>query len=204
MDAVADETMGLRERKKLATRSALSWAALTLATERGLQNVLVEDIAVRANVSQRTFNNYFSSKEEAICAISTDRITGIVAAFRARPADEPLRDALIAAMLTPYDLQTDPDRDFVARSQLTMRHPTLQAEMIRAQLAMESALTEQVAARLGADPHRDLYPKLLVSVLNAALRTALRHWSGNAPTLPFLPTLRAALETVARGLPEPH
>jgi len=36
--------------------------------------VLVEDIVAKANVSARTFNNYFSSKEEAICAISTDRI----------------------------------------------------------------------------------------------------------------------------------
>ena len=42
---------GHRERKKQRTREALSWAALRLAVERGLGNVLVEDIASAANVS---------------------------------------------------------------------------------------------------------------------------------------------------------
>ena len=35
---------GLRERKKLATRKALSDAALRLAIERGLENITIEDI----------------------------------------------------------------------------------------------------------------------------------------------------------------
>jgi AcrR family transcriptional regulator len=199
-----EDVLGLRERKKLATRAALSWAALTLATERGVENVLVEDIAAKANVSPRTFNNYFSSKEEAICAISTDRIAGIVAAFRARPADEPLWDSLTAAMLTPYDLPTDPPREFVARSQLMMGHPALQAETMRAQLTVQTALTDEVAARLRIDPNQDIYPKLVVGVASAALHTALRHWAASPTSRPFLPTLRAALDQVAQGLPEPR
>lgn len=191
-----EDPLGLRERKKLATRAALSWAALTLATERGVENVLVEDIAAMANVSPRTFNNYFSSKEEAICAIRTDRIAGIVAAFRARPADEPLWDALTAAMLTPYDVPTDPPREFVARSQLMLRHPALQAETMRAQLAVQVALTNEVAARIGVDPEQDIYPELLVGVASAALHAALRHWAASPTSRPFLPTLRAALDQI--------
>jgi AcrR family transcriptional regulator len=57
---------GMRERKKLATREALSAAALRLALEHGPQNVRVDDIAEAAGVSPRTYNNYFSSREEAI------------------------------------------------------------------------------------------------------------------------------------------
>lgn len=193
---------GLRERKKLETRAALSWAALNLAVERGLENVLVEDIAARANVSPRTFNNYFSSKEEAICAISTDRIAGIVAAFRERPADEPLWDSLTAAILVPYDVPVDPDRDFVKRGQLVLRHPALQAETMRAQLSVEAALTDEVAERLGIDPEQDIYPNLVVSVASAALYTALRHWAASPESRPFLRTLRAALDQVGAGLPE--
>ena len=66
----AQEPSGLRERKKVATRHALGVAAMRLAIERGLENVLVEDIAEAAGVSTRTFNNYFASKYEAICALA--------------------------------------------------------------------------------------------------------------------------------------
>ncbi len=88
-------------RKKLAVRQALGSAALRLAVERGLENVTVEDITAEADVSLRTFGNYFSSKYEAICAIGTDRARRIGATLLARPADEPLWEAMADAMLAP-------------------------------------------------------------------------------------------------------
>ena len=51
------EPAGLRERKKIATRQALAVAATRLAADRGLENVLVEDIAEAVGVSARTLNN---------------------------------------------------------------------------------------------------------------------------------------------------
>ncbi len=90
---------GLRERKKLATRKALGMAAMRLAVQRGLDNVLIDDIAAEAGVSPRTFSNYFSSKYEAICALAMDRSRQIGAALRARPAGEPLWDAITHAVL---------------------------------------------------------------------------------------------------------
>nr|BFE79419.1 hypothetical protein GCM10020093_020200 [Planobispora longispora] len=61
----------MREQKKQATREALSAAALRLALERGPDNVRVDDIAEAAGVSPRTYNNYFSSREQAIVAAVT-------------------------------------------------------------------------------------------------------------------------------------
>src|SRR5450755_813395 len=88
---------GLRERKKQQTREALSWAALRLAVERGLANVLVEDIAAEAGVSPRTYNNYFSSKAEAITWRHLDRARRTADLLRARPADEPLWESITNA-----------------------------------------------------------------------------------------------------------
>src|SRR4051812_48235481 len=59
-------TTGLRERKKRATRLALHRAALELVGTHGLDGVSIEQIAARADVSTRTFFNYFSTKEDAV------------------------------------------------------------------------------------------------------------------------------------------
>jgi AcrR family transcriptional regulator len=95
--------MGLRERKKQETRAALGWAAIQLIVERGADNVLVEDIAAAAGVSARTFNNYFSSKGEAIAARHLDRSLKTAQDLRDRPVDEPLWTALTNAVLAQLE-----------------------------------------------------------------------------------------------------
>ena len=57
---------GLRYRKKLKARLAVERAALELVIERGYDGVTVEDICVRAEISKKTFFNYFPSKASVI------------------------------------------------------------------------------------------------------------------------------------------
>jgi AcrR family transcriptional regulator len=59
---------GLREQKRIATKRALQIALLQLSLERGFDNVTIEEVAQAAQVSPRTFFNYFASKEEAVAA----------------------------------------------------------------------------------------------------------------------------------------
>lgn len=180
-----DETVGLRERKKLATRQALSWAAIRLATERGLENVHVEDIAAAAGVSPRTYNNYFSSKEEAICAMTVDRAALIGATLLDRPAAEPLADALLAAFLTYYQPPGDLDREQVMATQLMMKAPSLRGEFLRTSEVVETRLAEAIAQRLGVDPVRDMYPQLVASVAMAGVRVGIGYWLATGTDEPF-------------------
>ncbi len=91
MKEVSDETAvtgtspSLRERKKLATRRAIQRVALDLVAERGYSRVTVEDIAEAADVSPRTFFNYFASKEAALIAADPERTERL----RQRLVDEP-------------------------------------------------------------------------------------------------------------------
>ena len=126
------EPAGLRERKKIATRQALGVAATRLAADRGLENVLVEDIAEAVGVSARTFNNYFASKYEAICALAFDRAMRIGAALRDRPADEPLWDAIVAAVMSEYGTADRAlDEDWMAGVRLVSSTPALRGEYPR-------------------------------------------------------------------------
>jgi len=139
--------MSLRERKKLAAREALSWAAVRLATERGLEHVRVDEIAAEVGVSPRTFNNYFSSKEEAICAIGVDRQTRIREALLARPASEPLWDAVINAVLERYSAHGEPDRDYVTRVRLMVSDSSLRGEYLKSHAMVECVLAHAIAER---------------------------------------------------------
>jgi AcrR family transcriptional regulator len=163
---------GWRERKKLATREAISLAALRLAIEHGLENVRVGDIAARAGVSPRTYNNYFSSREEAICAVGADRAWRMVASLRARPPSEPLAEALRHAMVDDHDV-VEPDK---AVLRLIVCHPSLRGEFFRATSGVHRELAEAIAERTGHDAERELLPGVVGSAYQAAWRASIMYW----------------------------
>jgi AcrR family transcriptional regulator len=195
---------GLRERKKLAVRQALGSAALRLAVERGLENVTVEDITAEADVSLRTFGNYFSSKYEAICAIGTDRARRIGATLLARPAGEPLWDAIVGAMLAHYEGASQaPDREWMARLKLVLAAPAIRGEYLKINSEMQEALAEAIATRTGTDIGQDMYPRILAGAVIAAAQVAVRRWAAADPPVPLGPLLRQALEQLATACSQP-
>lgn len=106
--------IGLRERKRRETRASLRLAAIRLCVQRGWENVSVDDIAAAANVSPRTFRNYFSTKAEAVAAGHLERMLRIADELRARPAREPLRAAIansVAAQFEPRARKSEAVQD---------------------------------------------------------------------------------------------
>jgi AcrR family transcriptional regulator len=188
--------LGLRERKKLATRQALSHAALQLALERGWGNVVREDIAAAAGVSVRTFNNYFSSKEEAIVSLAVARAGRIAAELRARPAAEPLAAAITGAFDGQYAGAGQAGGEWASRIRLIVSAPELRAEYLKALAVIERSLAEAVAERLGTDPERDLYPHVLAAAVYGAERVAITRWLESGPPGGLRGLLREALAQV--------
>jgi len=197
---VNDDGMDLRARNKQATREAIGRAALRLAIERGphgLALVRVHDIATAAGVSPRTYNNYFSSREEAICAFQADQSRRAGQALRARPAEEPLDQAVTAAVI---DLYTDPEPD-KAGLRMIMMTPELEGEALKAFSMAEGPLAEAIAARTGTDLARDVYPAVMAAAVTGAVRVAGRHWLEPGNTEPFAAVLRRTLSCVFSATP---
>ena len=207
----------MRERKKRATREALSAAALRLAREHGPENVRVDDIAEAAGVSPRTYNNYFSSREQAIMvALAAERGQRVGAALRARPAEEPLDQAVVAAVIEQYSGDGEPARDTLA---LITSAPALQAEFLDTIAAIEGPLAEAIAARTGTGPDAgtgtvgaddagdgrgtgrgQLGAEVLAAAVSAAARVAAERWLRPEPKTPFSVVLLDALTWVAPAL----
>src|SRR5258708_21101732 len=180
LDEVTQESSGLRERKKLATRQALGMAAMRLAIERGLDNVLVEDIAEAVGVSARTFNNYFASKYEAICALQQDRAVRIGEALRARPVGEPLWESVTQAVLSQFGPAFNdsgpagqPSRDWIAGFRLLVTPPPLVAQYLKVQGLAQYHLAAAIAERLGTSTDTDMFPRIMAGALSAAMHAAL-------------------------------
>ncbi len=168
------EAGGLRERKKRATRQALQHAAVQLFREHGPDSVTVDDICTHAEVSPRTFFNYFTSKEEVLVPWDRETVSRTAARIPDRPADEPpleaahsvLSQAIDTAMAGP----TWRDQALVLRE-----HPKLIKRILTASRAMESSLVDGLVVRTERTPG-DAYVRLVAATAITALRVSIQAW----------------------------
>lgn len=198
MPAVTDPaTPGLRERKRLATRHAIQLATLQLLEERGIDGITVDEISRRADVSPRTFFNYFSTKEQALLGEPLALPSGESAEAFVRAAGPILDD--LADLLA---LASDPllaDAEVVRlRHRVLKNEPHLLSIRIASMRRFEEELGELVGRRLQrADPslpaatviHR---ARLIALVTVAGMRHAWISWASTESTEQPSPSLHDA------------
>ncbi|MGY2078468.1 TetR family transcriptional regulator [Modestobacter sp. SYSU DS0657] len=189
------ETPGLREAKKTATRRQLRAAATSLALEHGLDGVTVEQVCAAAGVSLRTFFNYFESKEAAL--LGDDPPSGSPEARAAFLAGGPTGDLLsdLLLLLDPTELIEQQGRESLLQAmQLAQQEPRLLAGHIAREIAHEAEIAALVAARRGL-PEPDLGCTALATTAQALLRLAGRSWieaEDGAPLRTHIDRTRAA------------
>jgi len=196
---------GLRERKKLATRQALSSATLQLAMARGgVENVTIDEITARANVALRTFSNYFASKYEALASMGADRARRIGASLLERPAGEPLWTALTHAVLQHYEgTEQAFGRETMAMIGKILQTPGMRGEYLKVNFEMQHALALAIAERTGTDLETDMFPQILAGAVTAASQVAVRHWYAADPPVPLRPLIERALSQLASACSQP-
>ena len=200
--ADSDAFVGRRERKKRETYLALHDAALALAEERGFEHLTVEAICEQADVSVRTFFNYFPCKEDAVLG-GTDGFAKILDAIRARPADEAPLEAIRNSYLEAVRGLGDRAGAIRARYQLIQQYDVLRTREAGRMAAFEASIAAVLAERTGLDATRDAYPALVAAVGISVLRASFFRWQDPA-TKESLPTLvERSFDAVIAGLPVP-
>jgi AcrR family transcriptional regulator len=199
----------LRERKKLATRRSLRRHALDLVAKRGFANVTVEDIAEAADVSARTFFNYFPSKEAVLFGADPDRAASLHDRLvRTAPGASAL-EALRIVIAEDAQAVADELRelggnpvDWLRRMKEARADPHLRAAHAAQMALVERAATEGLAERLGADPDQDPYPALLAASAAGVFRASISFWAGSGGAVPLTQLIDLAFRALADGLPE--
>jgi AcrR family transcriptional regulator len=164
--------MGLRERKKEATRRAIEDAAFRLFEERGYQATTVADIAEAADIAPRTFFAYFPSKEAVVFGDFEETFATLDSRLRERPGDENTFEGLRAWLGDLIDGGGDghvDERDAVRR-RLVCDNESLASHERHVMGRFERLIAENVAIDLGDDPD-DLQPRLVAAAAIAALMT---------------------------------
>jgi len=196
---------GRRDRKKDETRQALREAAHRLFAEKGFSRTTIDDITEAADVSRRTFFRYYDSKDDLLRTDVADLLPVMLAALRARPADEPPLAAILGALRTLIG----PDGPPALAQTLASPAAGLRARLslIRLLADWEQGIAAALLDRAGIDSPSDedrLRAVVTACAATSALRASAqvyrgRYHSHGLETARFLPIVEQAFAVLLDG-----
>lgn len=205
------ETVGLRDRKRMETRARLEQAAVALVLRDGLEHTTVDAISAMADVSPRTFFNYFDSKDSAILGLSPDEmsdqaVSEHLADYDGRPTIESVVHLLFTVTGAPLSgsaIRED-------RLEIVRRHPQLLADQLARLTQIAGRVTDAVRAVLDVDPAFSgltagelmTQAELVLAMCMTAIRLSVREWAAAADNEAGEQELERRATTLVRELIE--
>jgi AcrR family transcriptional regulator len=160
--------VGLRERKKQATRQAIAEIATDLFERLGYDAVSISEVAAEAGVAKMTVTNHFARKEDLVFDRAAQVVAELAEKVRHRPAGQ-----------TPLDAIRDGYLDAVAR-----QHPTA------------GFMRPSFAAMLDGSPALRARYREMMEQREAALAEALREEGVPALSARFAAAQLAAVDRI--------
>ncbi len=202
-----EHAMTRRERKKLSTKKALVEAALELISKKGLHHVTIEDIAEAADVSNRTFFNYFPSKEDVFCGDIYDLGSAIASYITSAPGKatpfELLSESILERVMSGNKIHED--NRHILRSKIAVIHEEPQllmafsAASVKAEKMVYAALVDRFLFNQENNHERQIYLASLVTATFAAMRSVMMLWVTWQDSPPIEYMLKQALGYLSGG-----
>jgi AcrR family transcriptional regulator len=171
---------GLRQRKQQRIRQQLTDAAFRLFTTRGFDATSIDDIVDTVEVSRRTFFRYFGSKEQVVLAWLDQMGKDLRAELARRHADAHAFTALRKVLTTLAQQYAANRKRTFAIAKLIKETPPIRAHHREKLASWERGFAEELAARFGAHPNREMLPRLIASIGVNTLQIAVETWVAGA------------------------
>lgn len=176
---------GLRDRKRAATRARIEAAAIDLVLRDGLDGATVEAISARADISPRTFFNYYDSKDAAILGLQPE--TPEDEARTGTADDDPVR-AVVALIVATMGVARHGSTDLHQRRvEVLRRHPEVISSQFAQLHARKSRLVDHVRRILAGhdrfrdDPDISGRAVIVLALCASAVRAAVETWAEAGP-----------------------
>ena len=178
------ERLGLRDRKREETRARLEGAAVRLVLRDGLDHATVDSISADAEVSSRTFFNYFDTKEDAVLGIRDIDVTPeMVEAHLARHDGATVVPTVIALLIEIMSPTIEGADLHGGRREILRRHPHLLGRHVAQMTRMVDQLIVAVLLILEHDDGPSssrtadhATAEMLLTLCGGAVRTAVKEW----------------------------
>ncbi|WP_142130669.1 TetR/AcrR family transcriptional regulator [Arthrobacter sp. SLBN-83] len=184
-DGATSADSGLRERKRAATRAAITSTARALTAERGLNGYTVEEVCEAAGISRRTFFNYFPTKEDAIIGHADDDVPAdAVEEFVAGGAGSPAGDISPTLFRDLVRLSLRLAEDMAASEEETRqligvvrKEPQLILRIIGVTEQREAQFARDVARREGVAPDHPVVQMAVVLLSTIARKSSMAYFA---------------------------
>jgi AcrR family transcriptional regulator len=180
---VADPVVDRRQRKKQRTRDALIRAGMELFEAKGYLETPIHEITDAADVSERTFFRYFTSKEDLVLSLLKDSAELFAQALAERPAQEPpftaARNAFHVVLRELAEDAGQDTRSYLSVIRLIESTPVLLAAHLRYTHEHDVDVIRVLAEREGIDYRTDPRPRVLAATIGTLAFLANRDWQAS-------------------------
>jgi len=200
LEVMKQPSVSLRERKKQRTRDAIIQAAELLFSERGFDKTTVDQIAVAADVSRRTFFRYFPSKEMVMFPHQDTYLARFRNLLAQGGENESPVDALRRACLAMANAYQQSREEHLKQQRIIQASRTLIARGNELDTIWEQAIAEELIRRMGSTRTAQRRACLVAGAMLGAIQAALQEWYAGECREDLADIGREALAILAFGL----